>query len=126
MTGQKPENGFFFVHSIFWKHKSALFRNQKRMITVHIFVAILTIFFVWKKKVYKNWEKYHPTMLYFSVGNLTYNLLCAKYLLWKVEGSELFTHTLLELLYTFITFPGTALLFLGNYPEKMSIAKKII
>jgi hypothetical protein len=63
-------------------------------------------------------------MLYFAVGNLTYNLLCAKYWLWKLDGSELFTHTLLELLYTFIIFPGTVLLFLGNYPEKMPITKK--
>jgi hypothetical protein len=95
------------------------------MVTVHVFIVILTIFFVWKQKVYKEWRKYHATMLYFSICNLTYNLICANYWLWKFDNNVLLTHTLLELVYSFITFPATVLLFLAQYPEKKAIKRKI-
>jgi hypothetical protein len=95
------------------------------MVTVHIFIAILTIFFVWKQKVYKEWSKYHATMLYFPICDLTYNFICTNYWLWKFDNDVLLPHTILELVHFFITFPGTVLLFLAQYPEKKAIQRKI-
>ena len=86
---------------------------------MHFILTALTIFFVWLKRDYKNWKKYHTTMLYYAVGNLTYNFLCANYLLWKLEPDFMPNHSITEMLYTFIVFPGTILMFLEHYPKTL-------
>ena len=53
-----------------------------------------------------------PTMMYFALGNLLYNFLTASYFLWRLDADFFSNHTLTEMLYTFIVFPGTALLYL--------------
>lgn len=84
---------------------------------MHVALSIFVIFAVWRWGDWKNWQKYHTTMLYFALGNLTYNFLTASYFLWRFNSDFLSNHTLTEMLYTFIIFPGTALLFLSNYPK---------
>ncbi|KHF40261.1 CBO0543 family protein [Halalkalibacter okhensis] len=83
---------------------------------MHLIMAIIVIIAVWWKKDYKNWEKYHTTMLYFAVINLTYNFLCSNYFLWKFDPDLLINHSITEMLYTLIVFPGTVLMFLTHYP----------
>ncbi|MFE8699575.1 CBO0543 family protein [Cytobacillus sp. FJAT-54145] len=83
---------------------------------MHVALSIFVIFAVWRWGDWRNWQKYHTTMLYFALGNLTYNFLTASYFLWRFNSDFLSNHTLTEMLYTFIVFPGTALLFLSNYP----------
>ncbi len=63
-------------------------------------------------------------MLYYAVGNLTYNFLCANYLLWKLDPDLMPNHPITEMLYTFVVFPATALMFLRRYPSELK--KKII
>ncbi|WP_246050129.1 CBO0543 family protein [Aquibacillus sediminis] len=83
---------------------------------MHVGITILIIIAVWRKGDWRNWEKYHTVMLYFALGNLTYNFLTASYFLWRMDADFISNHTLTEMLYTFIVFPGTALLFIGNFP----------
>lgn len=85
---------------------------------MHVALSIFVIFAVWRWGDWRNWEKYHTTMLYFGLGNLTYNFLTANHFLWRFNSDILSNHTLVEVLYTFIVFPGTALLFLCNYPNE--------
>jgi hypothetical protein len=85
---------------------------------MHIVLAILMIAAVWVRGDWRNWEKYHTVMLYFAVGNLTYNFLTANHFLWRLDSDIISNHTLTEMLYTFIIFPGTSLLFICNYPTK--------
>lgn len=84
---------------------------------VHVFISLVVIFAVWKRQDWRDWEKYLPVMMYFALGNLTYNFLCANYFLWRLNPDALSNHSLTEMLYTFIIFPGTALMFLSKYPE---------
>ncbi|RSK29076.1 hypothetical protein EJF36_20535 [Bacillus sp. HMF5848] len=84
---------------------------------MHVALAIISIIAVWIRGDWRKWETYFPTMMYFAVGNLTYNFLCASYFLWRLNPDTLSNHTLTEMLYTFITFPLTALMFLARYPE---------
>ncbi|WP_026672063.1 CBO0543 family protein [Alkalihalobacterium bogoriense] len=84
---------------------------------MHVVITIIVILAVWKSRTYKNWKLYHTTMLYYACGNLAYNFLCANYLLWKFNPDFLVNHTITEMVYTFVVFPGTILLFLGHYPQ---------
>ncbi|MGM0900921.1 MAG: CBO0543 family protein [Bacillota bacterium] len=86
---------------------------------MHLILALISIIAVWYRGDYRNWRKYYTTMQFIAIGNLTYNFLCASHWLWRLSPDFInwFNHTLLEMSYTFITFPATALMFLSRYPE---------
>src|SRR4051812_10214924 len=90
---------------------------------MHIAVGILALIAVWRKGVWRDWEKYHLTMIYFALGNLLYNFLTANSFLWKLKPDFFPNHSMTEMMYTFVTFPLTAMLFLSSYPQDN---KKII
>ncbi|WP_102346614.1 CBO0543 family protein [Bacillus sp. Marseille-P3661] len=90
---------------------------------MHLLLSIIMIVIVWKAGNWRNWQKYHTVMLYFALGNLLYNFLTANHFLWRLDADFISTHTLTEMLYTFIVFPATALLFIGNYPEDKGIGR---
>lgn len=85
---------------------------------MHVATALFVIFAVWRWGDWRNWEKYHTTMLFYALGNMTYNYITAHYYLWRFSSDVLSNHSLSEMLYTFIVFPGTIILFLGNYPQQ--------
>jgi hypothetical protein len=85
---------------------------------MHIFLALLSIISVAVRGDHQKWKHFYPTMQYIALGNLTYNFLCASHWLWQLSPDvKWFNYTLLEMSYTFITFPFTALMFLSRYPE---------
>lgn len=84
---------------------------------MHVGLTLFVIFAVWRWGDWRNWQKYHTVMLYFALGNLAYNFLTANHFLWRLEADFISNHTLTEMLYTFVVFPGTALLFICNYPD---------
>lgn len=84
---------------------------------MHFITAFIVIFAVWRWGDWRNWEKYHLTMLFVVAGNLLYNFLTSNYFLWRLDPDFLPNHSLTEMVYSFIIFPGTVILFLGNYPE---------
>ncbi|KAA0549836.1 hypothetical protein FZW96_00335 [Bacillus sp. BGMRC 2118] len=85
---------------------------------MHIFLALLSLLAVWWRGDYRKWRTYYPTLQYIAIGNLTYNFLCASHWLWQLSPDiTWFNHSLLEMSYTFITFPLTALMFLSRYPK---------
>jgi hypothetical protein len=92
---------------------------------MHFAIGILTLIAAWKWGDWKNWRIYHTSMLYFALGNLLYNFLTANHFLWKLKPDFLPTHSLTEMVYTFITFPATALIYLSKYPQA-SIKKQIV
>lgn len=84
---------------------------------MHLALVILVVFSVWRYGDWKNWRKYHDTMLYIIMGNLLYYFLYHDHILWHFQPDFLFTsHFLIELLYTFIILPGSALILLTDYP----------
>ncbi|WP_216829575.1 CBO0543 family protein [Alkalihalobacterium elongatum] len=91
---------------------------------MHFTLTLIVVIAIWVKGDYKNWQKYHTTMLYYALGNLTYNFLCANYLLWKLDPDIMPNHSMTEMLYTFVVFPGTILMFLRHYPS--TFKKQII
>ncbi|MCP8967344.1 CBO0543 family protein [Ectobacillus ponti] len=91
---------------------------------MHLLLGIITIIYVWIRKDYVRWRQFLPTMQYIAIGNLTYNFLCTRYLLWQLRPDFLTNHSTTELIYTFITFPGTALMFLVRYPFQGSLRRR--
>jgi hypothetical protein len=91
---------------------------------VHMTMSAFVIYAVYRWGDWRNWQQYHSTMLYIAVSNLMYNFLCANYFLWRLSSELISNHTLTEVLYTLIVFPGTALLFLSNYPDTLN--KKLV
>ncbi|OLS40381.1 CBO0543 family protein [Bacillus sp. MRMR6] len=85
---------------------------------MHLILAFVSIVAVWYRGDYLNWKQFYSTMQYIAIGNLTYNFLCASHWLWQLSPDiKWFNHSLLEMSYTFITFPLTSLMFLSRYPE---------
>ncbi|MCA1029814.1 hypothetical protein LCL95_02055 [Bacillus timonensis] len=93
---------------------------------LHVFISVIVILSVILRGDWREWKTYHTTMMYFALGNLTYNFLCASYFLWRFNPDFLSNHTLTEMLYTFIVFPATALMFLSHYPEGKGVKKILL
>jgi len=86
---------------------------------MHIVTSLFVIIVVYFWGDWRNWKKYQSTMLYIALCNLLYNFLTANHFLWRLDADFISNHTLTEMLYTFIVFPGTVILFLGRYPIKI-------
>ncbi|WHY03078.1 CBO0543 family protein [Neobacillus sp. DY30] len=72
---------------------------------------------------WRNWSKYHSTILFFWFGDLLYNFLCKDYLMWEYKetmfGQNILpNHLTISLLIMFVAYPATVLIFLGNLPDK--------
>lgn len=85
---------------------------------MHLVINLFIIFATWKWADYKNWKKYHATMLFLPVTSLVYSLLSysSGVFLWDVYP-DLFNHAITDLMYVIILLPCTVLLFLSNYPR---------
>lgn len=57
-------------------------------------------------------------MLLFALGNLLYNCVYHDHLLWKFNPDVL-NYKIIEIIYTFIVFPLTALIFLSHFPDNL-------
>ncbi|WP_251632996.1 CBO0543 family protein [Neobacillus niacini] len=74
---------------------------------------------------WRNWSKYHSTILFFWFGDLLYNLLCKDYLMWEYKetifGQNLLpNHLAVSLLIMFVAYPATVIIYLGNIPKDTS------
>jgi hypothetical protein len=76
---------------------------------------------------WRNWKKYHSTILFLWFGDLLYNVLCHDYIMWKynesIFGQQLLSnHTVISLLIMFVAYPASVLIYLGKFPtEKKKI-----
>jgi hypothetical protein len=69
-----------------------------------------------------NWRRYYPTILFFMVSSLLYDVLSINFPLWHFEAlpplhNILSNNTLLSLGNTLVIFPATGMLYLSRYPE---------
>ncbi len=93
---------------------------------MHLAIAIVSVLAVWRWADWKNWEKYHATILYIALGNLMYFFLTYHHWLWRINPDFYMNYLTVEVMYTMIIFPSTAFLFLSNFPESQGISKQFI
>jgi hypothetical protein len=88
---------------------------------VNLAVDAFIIYAVWRWADWKNWRKYHASMVFAGAMGLLYNVmvLTHNFFLWKMTPA-VFTYTVEEIIHCFILLPGTALLFLSKWPSKLS------
>ena len=72
---------------------------------------------------WKNWKKYHATILFLWFGDLLYNVICYQYIMWQYKESifaETFltNHVIITLLIMFVSYPATVLIYLGRFPQE--------
>jgi hypothetical protein len=87
---------------------------------MHLVIVIFTLFAAWRWGDWRNWQRYHPTMIYIAMGNLLYNFVYANHYLWQLKPDFLLNHMVGEIVYTFITIPLTGLIFLSGYPKNIT------
>ena len=85
---------------------------------MNLAVDLLIILAVWRWADWRNWRKYHASMLFAKMMCLLYNVMALTddYFLWKMVPSY-FSYTVEEIIHCFILLPGTALLFLSTWPQ---------
>ncbi|MEH7086589.1 CBO0543 family protein [Neobacillus drentensis] len=66
----------------------------------------------------RNWKPYYPTMLFASLGNALYELLCYNYQLWKLEPNGIQFSMIPIILLTLIGMPLSSWVYLSKYPFK--------
>lgn len=91
---------------------------------MHIIGQIFWILAVWRWGDWRNWEKYHSTMLYMIAISLLYDVLSYRHTLWEFKDFWLPTHTWNSIVVTFIGFPCSVLIYLSRFPQN-SIIKQI-
>lgn len=85
-----------------------------------IFFIIIGLFFgVWKR-----WNEFYPTLLFWVVGNLFYGAALYHYRVWEfipvgIDHFFLPTHTVIGLAITFLIYPFVISVFLGRFPTTL-------
>lgn len=81
-----------------------------------IVIAICLLLLAWRWGDWREWRKYHATLLYIALMNFTYYFYTNHTELWEFHSS--FGHTVNETIYNFIINPLMVFLFLSTYPTR--------
>ncbi|QKY68802.1 CBO0543 family protein [Lentibacillus sp. CBA3610] len=83
---------------------------------MHILIIILVLIAVWRKSDWSRFHQFHATMIYMGTMNLLYIYFTTDYPLWTLHSNIGLPEPILNLLYTFIVFPCTVIMFLSRFP----------
>jgi hypothetical protein len=86
---------------------------------IHVVVLIAVIIMAWRWGEWKNWSRYHATMLFMAAGDLFYKYLYHCNPLWEY-GNLFINQTVTDLIYNLLVLPLSALLLLSNCPESLA------
>ncbi|ERI89767.1 hypothetical protein HMPREF1982_04381 [Clostridiales bacterium oral taxon 876 str. F0540] len=90
--------------------------------TLLIAFFIAWIIIAYKYSDWKNWRTYYPTIIFWGLGDMIYNVIFCDTPLWKY-ADPWFGHILSDILTMVIIFPCAALLYLTHFPK--TVYKKI-
>lgn len=86
---------------------------------MNVVFGLLFLFVGWKFGDWKNFKKYYPTILFFIIGDLLYNLLTYNNPMWEYKKDGIFpNHTLSNLWIMITVYPGTVITYLFHFPKK--------
>jgi hypothetical protein len=90
---------------------------------VHLLLNSLFLIAGVKWGDWRNWSKYHSTILFLWFGDLLYNFLCKNYMMWEYKetifGQNLLpNHLTVSLLIMFVAYPASMLIFFGKLPKE--------
>lgn len=70
----------------------------------------------------RNWQRYYPSLLFASIANLLYELICYQHQLWQLEPNGLPAATIPMLLLILIGMPLSTWIYLSRYPMKRGLS----
>ncbi len=82
------------------------------MIRIILTLVFISVCYFWGN--WRNWKEYYPTILYWIIGDLSYNYIFYDNYLWHFE--KLINHTFSNFLVAFIIFPCQIILFFTYFP----------
>lgn len=86
---------------------------------LHIIAGATFLFISWRFGDWKNWTKYYPTILFFIIGDLLYNVLTYNNPTWSYNKDRLFpNHTLINIWIMITIYPATAITYLSHFPKE--------
>ncbi|MEH7439941.1 CBO0543 family protein [Neobacillus drentensis] len=74
----------------------------------------------------RNWIPYYPTLLFASLGNALYELICYKYQLWQMEPNGLPVAMVPICLLILIGMPISTWIYLSKYPYGKGIISQAL
>lgn len=86
---------------------------------MHLAITIWAIASSWRWWSCDHFQKYHTTILYMSLLNLLYLFLTIGFPLWRIQPDFGLPFPITSMMYTFIIFPCTVMLFLSRYPASL-------
>jgi len=86
-------------------------------------LTIIILAVAWQWGDWKHWKQYHPTILFWALGNFIYLFLTIDKPLWKF--TTIIPASLANILISLVIFPCIGLLYLPYFPNK-SIVKKLL
>ncbi|BFT72801.1 CBO0543 family protein [Paenibacillus sp. P36] len=89
---------------------------------IFIAMAVISVLSAWRWGDWRNWQKYHATMLYFLLGDVFYVLLTKDYPLWQHQPKPPIDSTIGTEICCLVAFAATTLIFLGLYPKGIAKA----
>lgn len=84
---------------------------------MHITIVIWAVLASWRTWSWERFYRYQATFLYIAAVNLLYLFFTVDYHLWEMQSDFGLSATMINMLYTFIVFPCSAILFLSHYPK---------
>ncbi|MDR3600528.1 MAG: hypothetical protein P4L49_08630 [Desulfosporosinus sp.] len=91
---------------------------------MRLVLVVIWIFSAYKWSDWRDWKSYYPTILYFIVGDLTYNFAAYNHPLWVLTSPKLGV-TLSTLLVCVASWPSSTLLYLTHFPPDDKLRKSI-
>lgn len=67
---------------------------------------------------WKNWRKFHPTLMYWIICTFLYEFLTYTHPLWIYRPDVFINHTITSLFVIFIIYPAALYLYLPYFPKK--------
>ena len=89
----------------------------KILYMMRIILAIMFIGLCLKWGNWRNWKLFYPTILFYIISDLSYDILTYSKPLWLYGGS-FWNHTFADYFVAFFSYPSVIILFLSNFPKK--------
>lgn len=83
-----------------------------------LLVIVVWILFAYKFIDWSNWKKHYPTILFFIVINMTFNMIYYNHTLWAFRGVTLdwLNHSMINAAFTFFICPAGLMIYLQRFP----------
>ncbi|WEG12419.1 hypothetical protein PU629_20340 [Pullulanibacillus sp. KACC 23026] len=85
---------------------------------MRLILGLMYIVCAWRWGDWKHWKMYYPTILFFIIGNLIYQVLTYNQPMWLLKKSIIPTDTLISIYLAFVCYPAIVLMYIPHFPKQ--------